>query len=69
MGENALSALADRVMSDPAFREEFERDPEGAIKAAGLNLEESNLEALRSTQWQDLSDSELTERISKFHVF
>jgi hypothetical protein len=41
-------------------------DPEGTVKASGLELSDSDLEALRSTEWQDLSDAELKERVSKF---
>jgi hypothetical protein len=66
MGQEEMTQLADRLMSDPTFREEFNRDPEGTVKASGLELSDSDLEALRSTEWQDLSDAELKERVSKF---
>jgi hypothetical protein len=69
MGQEQMTQLADRLMSDPAFREEFNSDPEGTIKAAGLKLSDSDLEALRSTEWQDLSDAELKERVSKMMLF
>jgi hypothetical protein len=69
MGQEEMSQLADRLMSDPTFREEFNRDPEATIKASGLKLSESGLEALRSTEWQDLSDAELTQRVSKLRAF
>ena len=65
MGQDEVTQLADRLMSDPAFRAEFKSDPEGTIKAAGLQLSDKDLEAVRSTEWQDLSDAELTERVSK----
>ena len=64
MGRDAVQQLFDRWMNDATFREEVRRDPAGAARRAGLDLDPSELAALQSSDWS-LSDEELTARVSK----
>ena len=64
MTRDAVTELTDRWMNDAAFRDAVRKDPVGAIKATGLDLDESELTALRDVDWS-IGDEELRARISK----
>ena len=65
MGQQALRALSDRLADDPQLRAEFQRDPEAAAASAGIKLDDSDREALRSEDWGQAIDQELAARVSK----
>ena len=67
MGQAQMEALADRLSNDPPLRAEFQRDPVAAAAAAGIELDESDREALRSEDWGGVGDEELATRVSKNH--
>jgi hypothetical protein len=65
MGQQEMQALADRLINDPALRAEFQRDPEAAAAAAGIELDDADREALRTGDWKQVGDEELATRVSK----
>jgi hypothetical protein len=67
MGQETMQTLADRLTEDPQPRAEFQRDPEAAAVTAGIALDDSDREALRSEDWSQVGDEELAARISKGH--
>jgi hypothetical protein len=60
-----MQALADRLTDDPQLRAEFQRDPEGAAASAGIQLDDSDRQALSSEDWAKVADEELSTRVSK----
>ena len=64
MSREAVTQLTERWVSDPSFREAVRRDPEGAVRTTGIELDEDELTGLRNVDWS-LSDEELTARASK----
>jgi hypothetical protein len=64
MSREAIEALMDRWMDDPAFRAAVREDPEGAVRASGVELSEDEWAAIRALDWS-LSDEELSSRASK----
>jgi hypothetical protein len=60
----SMQRLADRFMNDAQFREQMRRDPEGAARSEGLELDDEDRQALRSIDW-NLPDEQLNERVSK----
>jgi hypothetical protein len=44
----SMQQLADRFINDSDFREQMKQDPEGAAGRSGLQLDEEDLQALRS---------------------
>ena len=65
MGQAQMEALAERLTSDPQLRAEFQRDPEAAAAGAGIELDDSDREALRSEDWAQIDDQQLATRVSK----
>ncbi len=61
MSLEAVQALIDRWDHDPAFRAAVRQDPEGTIRATGLELDPLEWEAIRNIDWS-LSDDELRAR-------
>ena len=61
MDQHAVSDLMDKWMNDDAFRASVRRDPEGAIRASGLTLDDEQWKAFRAIDWSQ-SDEELTAR-------
>ncbi len=61
---DSMQQLADRFINDAQFREQMRKDPEGAAERSGLQLDEEDLQALRSIDWSG-SDEQLSERVSK----
>jgi hypothetical protein len=59
-----IEPLIDRWISDEGFRAAMQRDPETAVRDAGIRLAPDEQEALKAVDWS-LSDDELTTRISK----
>ena len=64
MNCDAIETLMDRWMNDPAFRAEMRADPEAAVKASGLHLDEDELAALKAIDF-NLADEDLQARVSK----
>ena len=64
MGRETMEALLEKWTSDPDFRQGLRKDLEGTIRAAGLELSEQEITALKSVDW-NLSDEELGNRESK----
>ena len=65
MSQETIQALADRLTNDPQLRAEFQRDPEAAAATAGIELDDSDRKALRSEDWAQVADEELSNRVSK----
>lgn len=67
MRDDVMIKLIDRAMSDPAFRAEVRRDPEGALPAEGFELTDDEMNAVKEFQQQtaDLSDEELNDAIAQ----
>ena len=63
MDQTAVAELMDKWMNDEGFRASLRKDPEGAIKATGYNLDDEQWKAFRAIDWS-LSDEELTARAS-----
>jgi len=59
-----IELLMDRWIGDTEFRAAMRRDPEGAVRDAGVSLTTEEQEALKAIDWS-LSDDELTARVSK----
>ena len=64
MTQSAIETLMDRWENDPGFRAELRRDPERAVRAAGVSLSGDEQAALRAIDWSQ-SDEELSVRASK----
>jgi hypothetical protein len=61
MSLEAVQALIDRWDHDPAFRAAVRQDPEGTIRATGVELDPLEWDAIRAIDWS-LSDDELRAR-------
>jgi len=61
-----MMALVDRALEDEQFRTQAQEDPEGAVAAAGFDLEEDELAAVKEYQTEiaGLSDEELQEALA-----
>jgi hypothetical protein len=59
-----IEPLIDRWINDEGFRAALQRDPQAAVRDAGISLASDEQEALKAVDWS-LSDDELTTRISK----
>lgn len=64
MSEQGAQMIADRWVEDPSFRTELRDDTEGAVKRIGADLDDEQLEFLRSVDWSQ-SDDQLEELINK----
>ena len=64
MSRDAVSNLVNRLVNEPAFRDEIRKDPEGAVKRAGAQLTSEEWSALKNIDW-NLRDEELKTRINK----
>jgi hypothetical protein len=65
MSHDAVADLVERYLNDPAFRSAFTQDPEAAVAAAGIQLDEDELAALHSTV-SSHDDQPLKPRVSKY---
>ena len=59
-----IEPLIDRWIKDEGFRTALQRDPEAAVREAGINLTPEEQLALTAADWSQ-SDGELTARVSK----
>lgn len=64
MSRDAVSTLIDRFLNEPDFRSAFSRDPEAAVRHEGIDLSESEFEALRAAVWTH-ADEPLKSRVSR----
>ena len=67
MSREAIEQLSEKWMNDPSFRESVRTDPEGAVRATGVELDEDEWATLRNADWS-VSDEELSRRVSKSTV-
>ena len=67
MTQDAMKELLDRWTNDSGFGEQYQADPEQAIRSAGYDLSEEDWQAVRSADFE-LSDAALAERINKPRV-
>lgn len=66
MPSEDLRALIARANNDKDFLRDLLKNPEQAIKEAGLELSPEEMEAVKSSQFKEqLSDEELENRTSK----
>jgi hypothetical protein len=63
MADEKTQGFLDRVLNDPQLRSKFRSDPDGTIREAGLD--DQQRQALAGTNWSEVSDEELVQRISK----
>ena len=59
-----MEKLIDQWMNDESFRTELRRDPEGAVRARNIELNEDEWATLRSVDWS-MSDEALQARVTK----
>jgi hypothetical protein len=64
MSREVIEELIDRWMDDSDFRAAVRRDPEGAVRATGLELDVDEWAAVHQIDWS-LSDEELSSRANK----
>jgi len=64
MSRESVELLIDRWINEPAFREEFQRDPEGTVARSGLSLTEQEWEDLRRME-ASVAGEALQARVSK----
>ena len=64
MSREAIDELVGRWMEDPAFRAAVRKDPQGAVRATGLELTAEEWAAVSGLDWS-LTDEELSTRVSK----
>jgi hypothetical protein len=64
MSTEAVAELMDRWTNEPSFREQLRSDPEGTVRASGVQLDVDEMAALRTMDW-DLPDDALADRVSK----
>jgi hypothetical protein len=65
MSEQGMQAVLDRWTEDESFRTQLRSDPEEATRTIGAELDDEQMEFLRSVDWT-LSDQELEELLNKF---
>jgi hypothetical protein len=61
MSRESLEMLVEKWTDDTTFRSAVRKDPEGAIRATGLELSADEWAAVRNFDWS-VSDEELTTR-------
>ncbi|MEP7378938.1 MAG: Os1348 family NHLP clan protein [Chloroflexota bacterium] len=64
---DALEALLERWTNDTTFRDEYDADPEQAIRSAGLELSDEDWRAIREAKFE-LTDGLLPARVNKPRV-
>ena len=66
MRDDVMMALVDRALEDEQFRTEAKEDPERALAAAGFDLDEDELAAVKEFQTEiaGLSDEELQDTLA-----
>ncbi len=63
MSQAAVQTLVDRWLNDATFRGALRADPDGAVRAAGVELDGDEWAALRAIDW-NASDADLEARMS-----
>lgn len=61
---DGVDRLVDRWLTEPGFKDRMRNDPEGTVRAAGIELDEQEWATVRSVVYA-LSDEALRERVSK----
>ncbi len=62
MTNETAQEFPDPVLNDPQLRSKFRSDPEGTMRKAGLD--EQQRQAFAGTNWSEVSDEELAQRIA-----
>jgi hypothetical protein len=65
MNPTSMLELADRYLNDPHFKERMRQDPEGTAERTGLELDDEDLQSIRSWDMSSSGDEQLKDRISK----
>ena len=67
MRDDVMMQLVDRAMSDEDFRRRAQEDPEETLRAEGFELEDDEIEAVKSFQSETMgmSDEELNRAIAE----
>jgi len=68
MSREAIEALVERWMDDPASRTALRADTEAAVRSIGVELDEDVGAAVRNIDWS-LSDDDLASRANKHPAF
>ncbi|GHD55279.1 hypothetical protein GCM10017083_33970 [Thalassobaculum fulvum] len=63
MSEEIVKAIVDKYVADETFRTEVRADPEGAIQAAGFELDDEERALLQSIDFSQ-TDEQLSKRLS-----
>ena len=64
MSRESIEQILERWMEDGSFRASVRRDPEGTIRATGLEFTTEEWAAIRNLDWS-LTDEELSARATK----
>ena len=66
MRDDVMMQLVDKAMSDEDFRRRAQEDPEEALRAEGFELEDDELEAVKSFQSETagMSEDELNRALA-----
>lgn len=64
--QDDLRSIAGKALADPEFREKLLADPEGAVKEAGIELSDEQMEALKGMDREELEAglADLDERLT-----
>jgi hypothetical protein len=68
VSDQQLQQVFDKWQSDQEFRQALRRDPDAALRDAGIALGDEGREALKGIDWR-LPDEQLQERVSKLRAF
>ena len=63
MNREVIEQLMDRWTNDAAFRDQVRADPQGALRATGLELDADEQAALENIDW-NVSDEQLKARVN-----
>ena len=64
MAHNGVDQLVQKYINEPGFRSKMERDPEGTVKACGIDLDAEEWATVRNVV-MTTSDEALRTRVSK----
>ncbi len=65
MSSSSIESLFDKWETDAGFRAALRRDPEAAVRAAGVSLTDDERATLRAIDWSQ-TDEQLAARASKY---
>ena len=67
MRDDVMAALVERVMTDEGFRQQARDDLEGALAAAGFDLQPDEMAAVREfhDEFSEVDDDQLTSSLGR----